>query len=121
MLLVKAGLTEHGRAEEDLEFRKLSRSISLQIHKINSNTAAINRLVELLGSNKDGKELRTKLRNLLEVTRDVLKDSTQDLQRFTHWQLQPGDVRPFVPPCFFTCRSKAQRAERATEKPQARD
>lgn len=77
--------------QEDEEFRRLARSLSTQTHKISANTAAVSKLVELLGTNKDSTTLRTRLHDLTESTREVLKGSTFDLRRLSDWKLQPTD------------------------------
>ncbi|GAA5840208.1 hypothetical protein JCM3766R1_004128 [Sporobolomyces carnicolor] len=77
--------------EEDEEFRRLARSLSTQTHKISANTAAISKLVELLGTSKDNPTLRTRLHDLTESTREVLKGSTFDVKRLSDWKLLPTD------------------------------
>lgn len=54
-------LTGCFRSDSDLKFKALARGVSIQIHKINANVQAINKLVQLLGSNKDTPDLRHKL------------------------------------------------------------
>ncbi|CEQ40290.1 SPOSA6832_01881 [Sporobolomyces salmonicolor] len=77
--------------EDDLEFKALARSLSTQTHKISANTSAIAKLVELLGTGKDNPMLRTRLHDLTESTREVLKGSMVDLKRLTDWKLQLSD------------------------------
>ncbi|GAA6064661.1 hypothetical protein JCM10212_002134 [Sporobolomyces blumeae] len=77
--------------EEDHEFRSLARTLSTQTHKISANTAAISKLVELLGGPKDNPALRGRLHDLTESTREVLKGSTADVKRLADWKLSPSD------------------------------
>ncbi|KAM0787448.1 hypothetical protein ACM66B_003528 [Microbotryomycetes sp. NB124-2] len=77
--------------DDDLEFKQLHRSVSIQIHKINANVAAITKLVDLLGSTRDTPDLRDKLHNLTDATRDVVKDSTADVKKFANWDLGPSN------------------------------
>ncbi|GAA5913500.1 hypothetical protein JCM5296_001746 [Sporobolomyces johnsonii] len=77
--------------EDDLEFKALARSLSTQTHKISANTSAIAKLVELLGTAKDTPVLRTRLHDLTESTREVLKGSMVDFKRLTDWKLQLSD------------------------------
>ncbi|KAK4048374.1 SNAP receptor [Microbotryomycetes sp. JL221] len=77
--------------DDDLEFKQLHRTVSIQIHKVNANVSAITKLVDLLGSTKDTPDLRTKLHNLTDATRQVVKDSTLDVKRFANWDLGPSN------------------------------
>ncbi|SCV67586.1 BQ2448_5197 [Microbotryum intermedium] len=77
--------------EADLRFKALARQVSIQIHKINANVSAINKLVELLGTPKDTPDLRHKLHNLTDATREVLKDSTAEVKQFAKSDLTPTD------------------------------
>ncbi|ORY92432.1 t-SNARE, partial [Leucosporidium creatinivorum] len=77
--------------EADLQFKALARAVSVQIHKINANVSAITKLVDLLGTPKDTPDLRHKLHNLTDATREVLKDSTADVKRFANWDVAPTD------------------------------
>ncbi|TNY17053.1 t-SNARE, partial [Rhodotorula diobovata] len=74
-----------------LEFKKLARSIAVQVQKVAANTAAVTKFVDLLGSSKDNPSLRTRLHDLTESTREVLKGSTTDVKRLNDWKLQPDD------------------------------
>ncbi|GAA6021078.1 hypothetical protein JCM10207_003356 [Rhodosporidiobolus poonsookiae] len=77
--------------DADLQFKKLARSVAVQVQKIAANTAAISRFVDLLGGPKDSPTLRKQLHDLTESTREVLKGSTADLKRLTDWKLLPSD------------------------------
>ena len=48
-------------ADADLEFKKLARSIAVQVQKVAANTAAVAKFVDLLGSSKDNPTLRNRL------------------------------------------------------------
>lgn len=48
-------------ADEDLQFKALARSISVQVQKVSANTAAIAKFVDLLGGSKDNSTLRNRL------------------------------------------------------------
>lgn len=48
-------------ADEDLQFKALARSISVQVQKVSANTAAIAKFVDLLGGGKDNPTLRNRL------------------------------------------------------------
>lgn len=77
--------------ELDLEFKSIARQLSLQIHKINANVSAIVKLVDLLGTVKDNTDLRNKLHNLTDVTRELVKDSTAELKSLAKCNLEPDD------------------------------
>lgn len=66
----------------------------MQVHKINANVSAVTKLVDLLGSPRDSPDLRTKLHNLTDVTRELVKDSTGDVKDLAKCNLAQDDVRP---------------------------
>ncbi|KDN41978.1 t-SNARE [Tilletiaria anomala UBC 951] len=79
-------------SEDDQEFKKLADRIGIQIFKINSNVAAIEKLVQLSkrgNSDVQGKgqlDWAQRVHDLNETTRSLVKDSTGDvksLSRFT--------------------------------------
>ncbi|BGP07614.1 SNAP receptor [Rhodotorula toruloides] len=77
--------------DEDLQFKALARSISVQVQKVSANTAAIAKFVDLLGGSKDNSTLRNRLHDLTESTREVLKGSTGGVKRLNEWKLSPSD------------------------------
>ncbi|KAL7338316.1 t-SNARE, partial [Rhodotorula toruloides] len=77
--------------DEDLQFKALARSISVQVQKVSGNTAAIAKFVDLLGGSKDNSTLRNRLHDLTESTREVLKGSTGGVKRLNEWKLSPSD------------------------------
>ncbi|KAM0748282.1 t-SNARE [Meredithblackwellia eburnea MCA 4105] len=81
----------HIDPEQDLEFKQTARLVSIQIHKINANVSAINKFVDLLGTPKDNSDLRKKLHDLTEVTREVVKDSTGDVKKLAAIEISPDD------------------------------
>ncbi|GAA5879493.1 hypothetical protein JCM3774_002698 [Rhodotorula dairenensis] len=78
------GATDTG---DDPAFRTLARRVSVQVQKISANTAAISKLVELLGTSRDNPTLRTRLHDLQDSTREILKSSTGDVKRLGDWRL----------------------------------
>ncbi|GAA5990976.1 hypothetical protein JCM10908_000106 [Rhodotorula pacifica] len=72
---------------EDPAFRALARRVSVQVQKISANTAAISKLIELLGTPRDNPTLRTRLHDLQDSTREVLKSSTGDVKQLGDWRL----------------------------------
>lgn len=77
--------------EVDLRFKTIAKQLSLQIHKINANVSAIVKLVDLLGTIKDNPDLRNKLHNLTDVTRELVKDSTGEVKDLAKCNLSPDD------------------------------
>ena len=62
MRLFKHPLTRlPSQVGDDAGFRALARRVSVQVQKISANTAAIAKLVELLGTPRDNPTLRTRL------------------------------------------------------------
>ncbi|GAA5964470.1 hypothetical protein JCM8115_006325 [Rhodotorula mucilaginosa] len=78
---------------DDAGFRALARRVSVQVQKISANTAAISKLVELLGTPRDNPTLRTRLHDLQDSTREVLKSSTSDVKHLGDWRLGPDKVQ----------------------------
>ncbi|KIR96752.1 syntaxin 7 [Cryptococcus deuterogattii 2001/935-1] len=74
-------LLRGGAPDQDTAFTALKDSVSIQIFKIQSNVQGIQRLVDKLGGNADGDNLRTSLHNLTEATRDMVKRSTLDVKK----------------------------------------
>ncbi|EJU03046.1 t-SNARE [Dacryopinax primogenitus] len=68
------------------QFQKLQSSLSLQMFKINANVQGMLKLVDQLGTNKDGNVVRKGLHELTEATRELVKRSTADLKTLTELQ-----------------------------------
>ncbi|KAF9584917.1 hypothetical protein BGW38_004668 [Lunasporangiospora selenospora] len=54
--------------------------ISQQVFRISSNVSSIQRLVGYLGTQKDTHDVRTKLQDLTEQTRNQVRDTSQDIK-----------------------------------------
>ncbi|KAK3842742.1 MAG: t-SNARE [Linnemannia gamsii] len=54
--------------------------ISQQVFRISSNVSSIQRLVEFLGTNKDTEEVRNKLHDVTEQTRQQVKETSQEIK-----------------------------------------
>ncbi|KAF9909273.1 hypothetical protein EC991_008910 [Linnemannia zychae] len=54
--------------------------ISQQVFKISSNVSSIQRLVRFLGTNKDTEDVRNKLHDLTEQTRQQVKETSQEIK-----------------------------------------
>ncbi|KAG0326516.1 SNAP receptor [Podila humilis] len=54
--------------------------LSQQVFRISSNVSTIQRFVELLGTNKDTEEVRAKLHDVTEQTRDLVKETSQRIK-----------------------------------------
>ncbi|AAW41517.2 t-SNARE, putative [Cryptococcus deneoformans JEC21] len=74
-------LLRGGAPDQDATFIALKDSVSIQVFKIQSNVQGIQRLVDKLGGNADGDNLRTSLHNLTEATRDMVKNSSLDVKK----------------------------------------
>jgi len=77
--------------EDDKRFTALADRISLQVFRINSNTAGIESLVKQLGSKHDNPALRSKLSNLTEATKELVKSSTEDIRQLAAYDLSGQD------------------------------
>ncbi|KAG9049213.1 hypothetical protein FS837_010849 [Tulasnella sp. UAMH 9824] len=71
---------------QDVAFRNLQQSLSLQVFKINSNVQGILKLVDQLGTPRDTAAVRKGLHDLTESTRDVVKRGTDDLKKLAGLQ-----------------------------------
>ncbi|KAF9107464.1 hypothetical protein BGX27_008727 [Mortierella sp. AM989] len=54
--------------------------ISQQVFRISSNVSSIQRFVGFLGTNKDTEDMRSKLHDVTEQTRVLVKDTSQDIK-----------------------------------------
>ncbi|KAI8362637.1 t-SNARE [Blakeslea trispora] len=66
--------------EDERLYKDLIVHIAQQIFQINSNLINIERLVGFIGGPKDTPELRSSLHDANNTTRDLVKDTTQDLK-----------------------------------------
>lgn len=71
---------------QDVAFRNLQQSLSLQVFKINSNVQGILKLVDQLGTPRDTAAVRKGLHDLTESTRDMVKRGTDDLKKLAGLQ-----------------------------------
>ncbi|CAG8501638.1 10661_t:CDS:2 [Paraglomus occultum] len=82
-----------GGPDDDREYKALSSSISQQVFSITNNVASINKMVSHLGTIKDTTDLRTKLHNLTESTRELVKNTSNGLKRLSHFEGNVGQSR----------------------------
>ncbi|KAI9030666.1 t-SNARE [Phycomyces nitens] len=77
--------------DDDMEYKALTQQVSQQVFHINGNISSIERLVNFLGTPKDSSDIRNKLHEVTESTRELIKDSTSDIKSLS--QYQSGDSR----------------------------
>jgi len=82
-----------GGPDDDREYKALSSSISQQVFSITNNVASINKMVSHLGTIKDTPDLRTKLHNLTETTRELVKNTSNGLKTLSHFEGNIGQSR----------------------------
>ncbi|KZO96880.1 t-SNARE [Calocera viscosa TUFC12733] len=75
------------------QFTKLQSSLSLQMFKINANVQGMLKLVDQLGTTRDGNVVRKGLHDLTEATRELVKRSTADLKTLTDLQQSLPDKK----------------------------
>ncbi|EPB88392.1 hypothetical protein HMPREF1544_04859 [Mucor circinelloides 1006PhL] len=81
-------------SDDDRQYKELTQRIAQQIFHINGNISNIERLVNLLGGPRDTSEIRGNLHDVTNATRDLIKDSTQDLKSLSSYQsLEPKKSR----------------------------
>lgn len=81
------------------EFEKLTSKIGIQIFKINSNVTAIQKLVTLSSSSSSsntsskaaGQDWSKRINDLIETTRDLVKDATTDIKQLSTFPLGPSN------------------------------
>ncbi|KAK9898783.1 t-SNARE [Cystobasidium minutum MCA 4210] len=76
----------------DKQFTALADRIALQIFRINSNVTGIHKLVDTLGTKRDNAELRQRLHNLTEATKDLVKSSTDDVKQLAAYEVHGDDM-----------------------------
>lgn len=76
------------------EFEALTKRIGIQIFKINSNVTAIHKLITLLSPNtstttagKNGQDWSKRIHDLIETTRELVKDGTTDIKQLSTFNL----------------------------------
>lgn len=77
------------------EFEKLTSKIGIQIFKISSNVTAIQKLISLSSSNTSAKaatqDWSKRINDLIETTRDLVKDATNDIKQLSTFPLGPAN------------------------------
>ncbi|KAG9304348.1 hypothetical protein G9A89_019910 [Geosiphon pyriformis] len=73
-------------SDEDKHYKALTQDISQRVFRITSNVATMHNLVGLLGTARDTPELRAKLHKLTETTRELVKDTSNDIKTLSHYK-----------------------------------
>lgn len=81
------------------EFEKLTNKIGIQIFKINSNVTAIQKLILLSSSSASsntsakaaGQDWSKRINDLIETTRELIKDATTDIKSLSTFPLGPSN------------------------------
>ncbi|KNZ59154.1 hypothetical protein VP01_1793g4 [Puccinia sorghi] len=71
----------------DREFQNLANKVSTHIFRMNSNVSGLQKLIDLLGSSRDTSDIRRKLHDLTESTREFIKNSSSDAKKLASWQV----------------------------------
>ncbi|CAO3684524.1 hypothetical protein CU097_011946 [Rhizopus azygosporus] len=79
-----------GEDGHDLEYKKLTQRVSQQVFHINGNITSIERLVGFLGTSRDTPDIRNKLHDVTEGTRELIKDTTNDIKSLSQYQTTVG-------------------------------
>jgi syntaxin 7 len=72
--------------DNDGEYKSLTQRVSQQVFHINGNITSIERLVAFLGTSRDNPDVRNKLHDVTEGTRDLIKDTTADIKTLSQYQ-----------------------------------
>ncbi|KAI9277213.1 t-SNARE [Phascolomyces articulosus] len=75
-----------GDSDDDREYKALIQRVSQQVFHINGNITSIERLVGFLGGPRDTTDVRSKLHDVTESTRELIKDSTNDIKSLSQYQ-----------------------------------
>ncbi|KAG0140154.1 hypothetical protein CROQUDRAFT_53693 [Cronartium quercuum f. sp. fusiforme G11] len=73
--------------ERDHRFQALATKVSTHIFRINSNVSGLQKFIDLLGSSRDTADIRKKLHDLMESTREFVKNSSVDAKQLAAWQV----------------------------------
>ncbi|KAH9823547.1 t-SNARE [Melampsora americana] len=73
--------------ERDRRFQALATKVSTHIFRINSNVSGLQKFIDLLGSSRDTADIRKKLHDLTESTREFVKNSSVDAKELAVWQV----------------------------------
>ncbi|KAG0169596.1 hypothetical protein DFQ30_003474 [Apophysomyces sp. BC1015] len=68
--------------DDDREYKAITQRVSQQVFHINGNISSIERLVGFLGGPRDTADVRNKL----QATRELIKDSTADIKSLAQYQ-----------------------------------
>jgi t-SNARE complex subunit (syntaxin) len=71
---------------DDPLFSSLTTSLSSRLFTLTSNVTQLNRHLSLLGTKKDSSDVRRRITELLDQTRDGFKDVTDGVKRIKNWQ-----------------------------------
>ncbi|KAI8987129.1 t-SNARE [Pilobolus umbonatus] len=66
--------------------RNRHQQVSQEVFHINGNISSIERLVSLLGTPKDSSDIRNKLHDITESTRELIKDTTNDIKTLSQYE-----------------------------------
>ncbi|KAI8979654.1 t-SNARE [Mycotypha africana] len=69
----------------DSDYKSLTQRVSQQVFHISGNITSIERLVGFLGTPKDSSDIRNKLHDVTESTRELIKDTTSDIKLFSQY------------------------------------
>lgn len=67
-------------AEGEKDFEKIAQSIGTNIQKISQNVASMTRMVNLLGTAQDSKDVRFQLQKVQQITQQMVKDTNNSLK-----------------------------------------
>ena len=70
----------------DSDYKSLTQRVSQQVFHINGNITSIERLVGFLGTSRDTPDIRNKLHDVTEGTRDLIKDTTSNIKSLAQYQ-----------------------------------
>lgn len=76
-----------GEPVVDRDFQSLANKVSTHIFRINSNVSGLQKLIDLLGSSRDTNDIRKKLHDLTESTRQFIKNSSSDAKQLAGWKV----------------------------------
>lgn len=70
------------------DYKTLTQRVSQQVFHINGNITSIERLVGFLGTARDTPDIRNKLHDVTEGTRELIKDTTGDIKLLSQYQAE---------------------------------
>ncbi|KAI8996896.1 t-SNARE [Pilobolus umbonatus] len=82
---IESSINPPSRDNDDVEYKEVTQKIAQQLFHINGNISHIERLVRMLGGNKDTIEMRNTLHDITMATQELVKATTHDIKSLSNY------------------------------------